>query len=126
LRWEIDDLKPRFASSALCLDRWWEPTAPPSHWIFVDGDDVDHFMDQWLGKVPGADGEDASTPALSSVPPSEQRLIGMPEVKAMTGLSRSKIYAKMASGHFPQRVLLGRRMAGWYEKAVNAWVADPR
>jgi len=121
-RWEVDDFEPRFATSALCLDRWWDPAAEPTHWIFVDSGDVDDFMDEWLGKNPDAEGEEADTRATVERGAADYRIVRLSEVVALTGLSRSTIYAKMAAGNFPQRVALGARMTGWYEDEVKSWV----
>jgi len=47
-----------------------------------------------------------------------------PAVESTTGLSRSSLYAKMASGDFPQAVKLGRRSVGWVASEVQAWLQD--
>ena len=52
-----------------------------------------------------------------------QRILRFPEVKAVSGLSRSTIYLRISEGLFPRPLLLGRRMVGWPESeivAVNA------
>jgi prophage regulatory protein len=58
-----------------------------------------------------------------------QRIMRRPEVEKTTGLSRSSIYAKMASGDFPQAIKLGSRASGsrasgWLEHEVQAWIND--
>ncbi len=41
----------------------------------------------------------------------------------MTGLSRSTIYALIASGNFPKQIkLTGARSVGWHEHAVIQWI----
>jgi prophage regulatory protein len=45
-----------------------------------------------------------------------------PEVEARTGLSRSTIYAWMASGNFPLPVKLGTRLVAWRESDVTEWL----
>ncbi|WP_157314087.1 AlpA family transcriptional regulator [Chitinibacter sp. GC72] len=45
----------------------------------------------------------------------------LPEVISMTGLSRSSIYAMMASGQFPQSIKLGARAIGWRSDNLAAW-----
>lgn len=51
-----------------------------------------------------------------------ERLIRRPEVEARTGLSRSTIYAWIASGDFPLPVKLGTRLVAWRESDVTAWL----
>jgi len=38
------------------------------------------------------------------------KFLRRPEVEAMTGLSKSTIYAKMATGEFPPQIKLGSRV----------------
>lgn len=47
-----------------------------------------------------------------------------PAVEALTGLSRSSIYAMMDTGNFPRPVRIGKRAVAWPENAVNAWLAQ--
>lgn len=49
------------------------------------------------------------------------RLIRLPEVVAMTGLSRSTIYRYMAAGTFPLAVDLGENAVAWWWSEVEAW-----
>jgi prophage regulatory protein len=44
-----------------------------------------------------------------------------PEVEALTGLSRSSIYAGMAQGTFPQAIKLGQRAVGWRASDLAEW-----
>lgn len=50
------------------------------------------------------------------------RICRLPSVVAMTGLSRSAIYALIAEGRFPQQVNLGPRTVGWVEGEVVEWI----
>lgn len=50
------------------------------------------------------------------------RLIRLPEVKHITGLSRSTIYSRMAQGAFPASVSLGGRLVAWKEQDVREWI----
>ena len=52
-----------------------------------------------------------------------ERILRFPEVKRLSGLSRSTIYLRIAEKLFPRPILLGPRMVGWPEceiAAVNA------
>jgi prophage regulatory protein len=52
-----------------------------------------------------------------------ERILRRPEIEARTGLSRSTIYAWMASGEFPKPVALGARLVGWRETDIQEWMA---
>lgn len=54
-----------------------------------------------------------------------EKIIRLPTVLARTGLSRSTIYRKIAEGTFPAQVKISIHGAGWYESAINRWIADP-
>lgn len=45
----------------------------------------------------------------------------LPSVLARTGLSRSEVYRRISSGHFPAPVKLGERASAWPEHEVTAW-----
>ncbi|MCV2873274.1 AlpA family transcriptional regulator [Defluviimonas sp. WL0050] len=45
-------------------------------------------------------------------------------VEAMTGLSRSTLYALMAKDEFPRPVKLTSRAVAWPESAVADWLAQ--
>ncbi|PLW83917.1 AlpA family transcriptional regulator [Kineobactrum sediminis] len=52
-----------------------------------------------------------------------RRILRLKDVKAMTRLSRSTIYAEIARGHFPRQIkLTGARSFGWHESAVIHWI----
>lgn len=50
------------------------------------------------------------------------RITRLPEVKALTGLSRSTIYQRISDGTFPAQVNLGARAVGWIEKDILDWI----
>lgn len=50
-------------------------------------------------------------------------ILRLKQVIAITGLSKSTIYAMIASGDFPSQVRLGARAVGWLADAIFAWVA---
>ena len=51
-------------------------------------------------------------------------VLRLPEVKKMTGLSRSSIYAMVANKSFPKPIKLGERAVGWLETEVAEWIAN--
>lgn len=51
------------------------------------------------------------------------RILRLPQVISMTGLSRSTIYAEISKGNFPKQVkLTGSRSVGWSESAIINWI----
>lgn len=52
----------------------------------------------------------------------KQRFMRLPEVKSVTGLSRSHIYDLISRGEFPSQYKLGGRASGWLESEVSDWV----
>lgn len=53
-----------------------------------------------------------------------KRLVRLPDVLSMTGLSRSEIYRLMALERFPKVVPIGERVSAWDFDAVQAWVLE--
>lgn len=53
-----------------------------------------------------------------------QRLIRLPQVKAMVGLGRSSIYDRIKKDKFPRPIKLGERSSGWIEAEVQAWISE--
>lgn len=52
---------------------------------------------------------------------SPRRFIKLAEVKALTTLSTSEIYRRIAAHTFPAQVTLGPKSAVWIEVEVLAW-----
>jgi prophage regulatory protein len=52
-----------------------------------------------------------------------QRLIRLPQVKAMVGLGRSSIYDRIKKGEFPKPIKVGR-VSGWIEAEVEVWISE--
>ena len=52
----------------------------------------------------------------------EQKILRLPEVKEITGLSRSTIYLRMSEGSFPNHISLGSRAVGWFHAEVEDWI----
>lgn len=62
------------------------------------------------------------TPAMNQEPPDLDRIIRLPELLRITGLSTASVYRQMADGHFPRPVRLGKNAVGWRASAVFAWL----
>ena len=54
----------------------------------------------------------------------EQHILRLPNVKAITGLSRSTIYLRMSEGSFPRQVNLGSRAVGWLASEIDHWIEE--
>ena len=54
----------------------------------------------------------------------EQKILRLPQVKEITGLSRSTIYLRMSEGAFPRQVNLGSRAVGWLSSEIQQWVDE--
>ena len=50
------------------------------------------------------------------------QILRLNDVKGLTALSRSTVYAMMADGRFPKPVKLGERAVGWPEVEITAWI----
>jgi prophage regulatory protein len=55
-----------------------------------------------------------------------ERLLRLPSVEGLTGLSRSGIYAGVKAGTFPAPVKLSARAVAWNSSAVSTWIASRR
>ena len=53
------------------------------------------------------------------------RIIRLKTVLESTGLSRTTLYRKIDEGTFPRQVRISVHGAGWYESAINRWIANP-
>lgn len=51
-----------------------------------------------------------------------ESILRIREVKKLTGLGRSSIYAKVARREFPPPIKLGERASGWLASEVSDWV----
>ena len=50
------------------------------------------------------------------------RLMRLPEVVQLTGVSRSTIYRWMENGEFPRQISLGANTVAWLESDVEDWI----
>jgi prophage regulatory protein len=57
-----------------------------------------------------------------TIMPTPERLLRLPEVRALTALSRSSIYAYMAAGAFPTAINIGARSIAWIESDIAEWI----
>lgn len=48
----------------------------------------------------------------------------LPEVKAMTGLSKTSLYAMIRNKSFPAPVRLGPRAVAWLRSEVRRWAVE--
>ncbi len=53
-----------------------------------------------------------------------QKFLRLPQVKQITGLSKSSIYARIAEGTFPKQIPLGARLVVWVESDIQKWIAE--
>ena len=51
------------------------------------------------------------------------KLLRLPQVKSITGLSKSTIYARISEGTFPKQIPLGPRLVVWVESDIQNWIA---
>jgi prophage regulatory protein len=56
--------------------------------------------------------------------PDEVMFLRLPEVKTVTGLSKSSLYALIRSNSFPAPVHLGPRTVAWVRSEINQWAAE--
>ncbi|MEL0167147.1 MAG: AlpA family transcriptional regulator [Pseudomonadaceae bacterium] len=52
------------------------------------------------------------------------KIIRLPTVLAVTGLSRATIYRLMTKKQFPRAIELGPRSCGWIEAEVGEWISQ--
>jgi len=52
------------------------------------------------------------------------RLLRLPDVIRLTGLSRSMIYQLASTQHFPKPVKLGNRVSAWLAREVTEWICQ--
>lgn len=50
------------------------------------------------------------------------KILRLPQVISLTGLSRSSIYLRIKHKHFPRPISLGGRAVGWVEQDVIDWI----
>lgn len=53
-----------------------------------------------------------------------RRLIRLPRVLELTGLSRTTVYRLEKANQFPAHVAIGTRVSAWVESEVQQWIND--
>ena len=53
-----------------------------------------------------------------------EQLLRLPQVKSITGLSKSTIYSRIAEGDFPKQISIGPRLVVWVESEIQNWISD--
>ena len=54
---------------------------------------------------------------------STERFLRLPEVKRLTGLGATSIYARINDGTFPKPISLGGRSVAWLHSEIQQWIA---
>lgn len=52
------------------------------------------------------------------------KILRLPDVINITGLSRSSIYQKISDGDFPKQINISTKSVGWIESEIQKWIAD--
>ncbi|MEW6728014.1 MAG: helix-turn-helix transcriptional regulator [Pseudomonadota bacterium] len=67
-----------------------------------------------------------SHPPIPSAPGIVDPILRLKDVERVVGLKRSRIYALMGTGEFPQAVHLSARAIGWRASDIQAWINTRR
>jgi prophage regulatory protein len=59
---------------------------------------------------------------MNQAPPELDRIIRLPELLRITGLSTASVYRKIAENGFPRPVRLGKNAVGWRAQSVVSWL----
>ena len=54
----------------------------------------------------------------------QYRILRLPAVKELTGLSCSTIYLRVSKNEFPSPISWGGRAVGWVEEEINLWLTE--
>lgn len=77
-----------------------------------------------LFKDHGAGERAASNLGIAQPLENEVSFLRLPEVKAVTGLSKTSLYELIRERSFPPPVRLGQRAVAWVRSEVNQWAAE--
>ena len=61
---------------------------------------------------------------LTAPTPRPPKILRLPQVVEMIGLSRSSIYRLMSLGLFPQSIRIGISAIGWIESEIGLWITE--
>lgn len=50
------------------------------------------------------------------------KILRLPDVLGIIGVSRSKLYADIKAGEFPSPISLGARAVGWIDTGIYDWI----
>ena len=53
-----------------------------------------------------------------------RRILRLPKVLEMTGLSRTSVWRQIKAGTFPKPVKLGPRAVGWRASDIDGWARN--
>ena len=56
--------------------------------------------------------------------PEDVSFLRFPEVKSLTGLSKSSLYALIRANSFPAPIQLGPRTVAWVRSEIRQWAAE--
>ena len=56
------------------------------------------------------------------MPAQENRILRLPEVMRLTGLSKATIHRRCRDGTFPEPVRLGPQSIGWWRAEILEWL----
>lgn len=60
---------------------------------------------------------------ISETQSTNKRLLSLPEVEMMVGLSKPTIYRNISNGTFPRPLKVSARRVAWDLVTVNEWIA---
>jgi prophage regulatory protein len=78
------------------------------------------FLQHFLARAEGILGHGRF--AMDTVCCADDRILRLPEVKWMTGKSRSAIYSEIKDGRFPKQSKIGDRAVGWSHASIQSYI----
>jgi prophage regulatory protein len=56
--------------------------------------------------------------------PKGERLLRLPAVMEIVGLSRPQIYSAMAEGKFPRQIKITEKAVAWTASSIDSWMQE--